>query len=140
MADKITPEKRSLIMIKGVDTEPEKLIRSLLHKMGYRFRLHKKDLPGKPDIVLPKYKSVIFVHGCFWHQHKNCNRARIPEQNRTYWVEKFSRNTKRDDLVCKELVALGWQVLIIWECELKKGALAISGCNLDSYSLLIVFR
>jgi len=123
MVDQITSEKRSWVMsrVKGRNTTPERIVRSLLHKNGYRFRLHKKDLPGNPDIVLAKYKSVIFIHGCFWHQHKGCKKAKIPEQNRSYWTKKFGRNKKRDEKALKKLNENGWKVLIIWECEIKKG-------------------
>nr|DAV96949.1 MAG TPA: DNA G:T-mismatch repair endonuclease [Caudoviricetes sp.] len=123
--DVFTPEKRSLIMarIKGKNTRPEKRVRSLLHAMGYRFRLHRKDLPGTPDIVLPKYGAVVFVHGCFWHQHPGCKRASIPTSNEEFWQKKLAANKRRDALVEKELNDRGWKVIIIWECELK---------NLDS--------
>lgn len=110
--------------IKGKDTKPEKIIRSLLHQMGYRFRLHRPDLPGNPDIVLPKYKKVIFVHGCFWHGHKNCMRAKRPKTNEKFWNEKLSKNIKRDKKYPKELKKLGWRTLVVWQCEIKdKGLL-----------------
>jgi DNA mismatch endonuclease (patch repair protein) len=102
------------------DTKPELVIRSALHKIGYRFRLHKKDLPGKPDIVLPKYKTVIFVHGCFWHQHSGCKKATIPKNNHNFWKEKLSRNIKRDQENQLKLKQLGWKVIIIWECDIKR--------------------
>ena len=119
--DVFTPEKRSLIMarIKGKNTRPEKRVRSLLHAMGYRFRLHRKDLPGTPDIVLPKYGAVVFVHGCFWHQHPGCKRASIPTSNEEFWQKKLAANKRRDARVEKELNDRGWKVIIIWECELK---------------------
>ena len=115
-------EKRSLVMskIRSKDTKPEIILRSSLHQLGYRFRIHKKELPGKPDIVLPKYKIVIFVHGCFWHYHKDCPEGRIPDTNSKFWKEKLLKNIERDKKhqdMCKEL---GWNVLIIWECELEK--------------------
>jgi len=115
------PKSRSYNMsqIKGKDTKPEKTVRSLLHKNGYRFRLHKKDLPGKPDIVLSKYKTVIFVHGCFWHRHKNCANASNPKTNKKFWKEKFSSNVKRDRESQAKLKKLGWKIIVIWECELK---------------------
>lgn len=103
--------------IKNRDTKPEITVRSLLHRMGYRFRLHRKDLPGKPDIVLPKYNTVIFVHGCFWHRHKNCHFAYTPKSNITFWTEKFEKNIRRDAKNKAELENLGWNVRIIWECE-----------------------
>jgi DNA mismatch endonuclease (patch repair protein) len=103
--------------IKSGNTKPEMIVRSLLHKLGYRFRLHRKDLPGKPDIVLPRYKSVIFVHGCFWHRHKGCKNATSPKTKIIFWREKFKANVERDRKVQKELNSMGWSILIIWECE-----------------------
>jgi DNA mismatch endonuclease (patch repair protein) len=119
--DRIDPAKRSWVMaqVKGQDTGPEKTVRSLLHRMGYRFRLQRADLPGKPDIVLSKFKTALFVHGCFWHRHLGCKRASTPTSNTGYWSTKFSRNVERDMKNQKELEALGWRVLIIWECEMK---------------------
>lgn len=119
--DRVTPEKRSLIMaqVKGSDTRPEKIVRSLLHRMGYRFRLHRKDLPGSPDIVLPKFHTAIFVNGCFWHRHPNCKRASTPAANAAYWQKKFDRNVERDKLSKAALECAGWHVLVIWECEIK---------------------
>ena len=108
-----------MAQVKGRDTAPEKATRSLLHHMGYRFRLQRKDLPGKPDIVLPRFKTAIFVHGCFWHRHPNCKRATTPTSNTDYWDKKFARTTARDAKNRKELESLGWRVLIVWECELK---------------------
>lgn len=103
--------------IKSKDTAPEMRVRSALHRAGYRFRLHVKDLPGKPDIVLPKYKTVIFVHGCFWHRHKGCSNATMPSTNQAFWKEKFKRNVERDKREQAELNKLGWKVLVVWECE-----------------------
>lgn len=125
MTDNLTPTQRSQCMsrIKGKDTKPEKTIRSLLHRMGYRFRIHRRDLPGNPDIVLPKYKKVIFVHGCFWHGHEGCNRAKIPGSNKAFWHEKLSKNIERDRQNQKKIKILGWDYLIIWQCEIKKGDL-----------------
>ena len=119
MVDHITKEKRSWNMsrIKSKNTKPEVKVRSLLHKMGYRFRLHYKNLPGKPDIVLPKFKTVIFVHGCFWHRHKGCSRATTPKSNQEYWNKKFSRNIQRFNDVSNQIKSLGWNVITIWECE-----------------------
>lgn len=119
--DKINPEKRSWVMaqVRGFNTKPEKIIRSLLHRLGYRFRIHRKDLPGKPDIVLPKFRTVIFVHGCFWHSHPSCKHARIPETNEDYWLQKLNKNKIRDIQNKILLENNGWHVLIIWECELK---------------------
>ena len=104
--------------IRSGNTKPELLVRSLLHRMGYRFRLHRKDLPGKPDIVLPKYKAVIFVHGCFWHHHKGCKYAYIPKTRQEFWEAKFKSNAERDRKVKKELEEKNWGILVIWECEL----------------------
>jgi DNA mismatch endonuclease (patch repair protein) len=120
--DVFPKEKRSQIManIKGKDTKPEKVVRSLLHKMGYRFRLHRRDLPGNPDIVLPKYKKVIFVHGCFWHGHAGCPRAKRPNTNKAFWNEKLTKNIDRDNRNQQKLKKLGWDYLIIWQCQIKK--------------------
>lgn len=120
--DTVDPKKRSEIMshIRGKNTKPELLIRSLLHRSGFRFRIHRRDLPGCPDIVLPKYKTIIFVHGCFWHQHPGCRKATIPETNRDFWTEKLTKNTTRDFLICNELKKQGWKTIIVWQCELKK--------------------
>jgi len=122
MADIFTSEKRSWIMsrVKGTNTKPEVIIRSIIHRMGFRFRLHRKDLPGKPDIVLSRHKKVIFVHGCFWHGHRNCRRSARPSTNRDFWNNKLSGNVKRDKKKIRELRKLGWKVLVIWECGLKK--------------------
>jgi len=119
--DVFTKEKRSQIMskIKGKDTKPEKVVRSLLHQMGYRFRLHRRDLPGNPDIVLPKYKKAIFVHGCFWHGHDGCPRSKRPNTNKKFWNEKLSKNIKRDKRNQNELRKLGWQPLVVWQCQIK---------------------
>ena len=119
--DKVPPEKRSLIMaqVRGSDTRPEKIVRSVLHRMGYRFRLHRKDLPGSPDIVLPKFHTAIFVNGCFWHRHPGCKRASPPVANAAYWQKKFERNVERDKQSQTALECRGWRVLVIWECELK---------------------
>jgi DNA mismatch endonuclease, patch repair protein len=118
--DKYSPAKRSEIMsnVKSKNTKPEKLVRSLLHKLGYRFRLH-KDLPGHPDIVLSKYKAVIFVHGCFWHQHPGCKKATYPKNNADFWIRKLDTNIERDRRNEMELERLGWKVLVVWECETK---------------------
>ena len=106
--------------IKSKNTNPEKVVRTLLHSQGYRFRLHLKGLPGKPDIVLKKYNTVILVNGCFWHQHKSCKRANIPKSNKEYWIPKIERNKKRDKRNIKEIKSLGWRVMVLWECEIKK--------------------
>jgi len=106
--------------IKSKNTKPEIEVRKLLHSLGYRFRLHRKDLPGTPDIVLPKYKTVIFVHGCFWHRHENCKYASIPKTRTEFWENKFKENIKRDQVNQKNLYKLGWNIVIVWECELKR--------------------
>lgn len=106
--------------IRSANTSPEKEVRSFLYKQGYRFRLHKKDLPGKPDIVLTKYKTVIFVNGCFWHRHKGCKFASTPKSSVAYWCEKFKSTVTRDEKRKTELVVLGWEVLVIWECEINR--------------------
>ena len=105
--------------VSGKNTKPELLVRSLLHNMGYRFRLHRNDLPGKPDITLPKYKKVIFVHGCFWHSHLNCPRSKRPTTKEKFWREKLDKNTKRDKASVNKLQELGWDVLVVWTCEVK---------------------
>jgi len=121
MADHLSPQKRSwnMSLIRSSDTKPEILVRQILHSLGFRFRLHQKTLPGKPDIVLKKYKTVVFVHGCFWHQHKGCKRANIPKSNQSYWSRKLERNKKRDVMHKKDLRKLGWKTITIWECEIK---------------------
>ena len=122
--DIISKEKRSWNMsrIRSKDTKPEMIVRSLLHRMGYRFRLHVKNLPGKPDIVLPKYKTVIFVHGCFWHQHLKCKYAYTPKSKVVFWEKKFADNISRFKIVKKKLEHLNWNVFVIWECEIKSNA------------------
>lgn len=117
--DHLTKEQRSLNMskVKSKHTKPEMKVRKLLHSMGYRFRLHRKDLHGKPDIVLPKYKTVIFVHGCFWHRHSGCKRASTPKTNIEFWERKFLKNIENDKNAYQALSDLGWKVIVIWECE-----------------------
>lgn len=115
-------EKRSAVMskIRGKDTKPEKILRSALFKSGYRFRIHRKDLPGKPDIVLPKYNAIIFVHGCFWHYHADCREGRIPSTNSKFWEEKLQKNIIRDQQHNLKLQEAGWRVMTVWECEIEK--------------------
>src|SRR5947209_4505760 len=122
MADCFDASKRSEIMshIKGADTSVEVFVRRLLHGLGYRFRIHVADLPGKPDIVLRKHRRVIFVHGCFWHGHKGCTRSTIPKTNTEFWTRKIFGNMKRDKHNVSELRNLGWRVLVIWQCQTKK--------------------
>lgn len=118
--DHLSPEERSELMsrINSTETEPEQLTRSLLHRAGYRFRKNVSDLPGTPDVVLPKYDTVIFVHGCYWHRH-DCRKGRsVPSKNREFWLEKFERNVERDAENAEALREQGWQVLTVWECEL----------------------
>ena len=106
--------------IRAKDTKPELLVRSYLHRRGFRFRLHSKDLPGKPDIVLPKYRAVILVHGCFWHRHNNCKFAYNPKSRQKFWQDKFNRNVERDEEVRLALQDAGWRVMVVWECGFKK--------------------
>ena len=106
--------------VKGRDTEPEMTVRHLTHGMGYRYRLHRKDLPGKPDLVFPTRQKVIFVHGCFWHQHHCSRGARTPKAHRDYWIPKLRRNKQRDSEHEARLNELGWDTLVIWECEMKE--------------------
>ena len=118
MADIVDRETRSRMMsgIRGKDTKPEILVRKALHAAGYRFRLHRKDLPGKPDIVLPRYRTVVFVHGCFWHGHK-CKHFKWPKTREDFWREKIMRNMERDREAVAALEKLGWTVKVVWECE-----------------------
>lgn len=124
MADVHTKEVRSFNMsqIKGKNTKPEMLVRKFLFANGLRYRLHKKDLPGKPDLVLPKFRSIVFVHGCFWHGHEGCKYFVIPKTNSEWWLAKIMRNRERDQKAQKELENMGWNVFYIWECELKNNA------------------
>lgn len=123
MADIMTPAQRSHCMaqVRSKGMRPEMVIRSLVHKMGYRFRLHRHDLPGKPDIVLPKHQAVIFVNGCFWHWHPDtkCPIAKLPKSNLSYWRPKLTRTRERDRVQVEALEELGWRVLTIWECSLR---------------------
>lgn len=106
--------------IRGQNTKPEMQVRSLLFKAGYRFRLHRKDLPGTPDIVMPGRKVAIFVHGCFWHRHRDCSLARLPKSNAEFWKTKLSGNERRDQIKYTQLANLGWRVLVIWECIIRR--------------------
>jgi len=120
--DRISAEERSALMsmVRGSHTGPELAVRRMLHALGLRFRLHRRDLPGRPDIVLPGRNAVVFVHGCFWHRHANCTRATTPASNAAYWRKKFLRNVERDAEAQRALRKLGWRVLVVWECELRK--------------------
>lgn len=113
--------------IKGKNTQPELALRRFLHALGYRFRLHRKDLPGKPDIVMPRLRTCIFVHGCFWHRHAGCQYATTPKTRCEFWEGKFARNIERDFENVRALEALGWKVMIVWECEIRQGAEHLAG-------------
>ena len=119
MADFMTPQQRSCAMskVRGQGTGIEKCVRSLLHRMGFRFRLHAADIPGKPDIVLPRHKTVIFVHGCFWHQHPGCSKSKRPVTRAEFWAKKLDDNMRRDESNIGLLESLGWRVIVVWECE-----------------------
>lgn len=120
--DTVSKEKRSEIMraVKSKNSRAEMSVRQMLHRAGYRYRLHVVGLPGKPDLVFPSRKKVVFIHGCFWHLHKNCRAVRIPSSNVEYWELKLKKNAERDKRHRKELIALGWKTFVVWECELKK--------------------
>jgi DNA mismatch endonuclease (patch repair protein) len=121
--DTLTPEQRSVRMgrVRGKDTSPELKVRRLLHRLGYRYRLHARDLPGRPDLIFRKRRKAIFVHGCFWHQHPDpaCGLARQPKSRQEFWLAKFAANVARDGRVVKALSEAGWQVFVVWECELR---------------------
>ncbi|MFZ2451785.1 MAG: DNA mismatch endonuclease Vsr [Methylovulum miyakonense] len=122
MTDRIDPVARSRTMaaIRSKNTKPEKWVRSALHRQGFRFRLHNKALPGSPDLVLRKYHAVIFINGCFWHQHEGCKASHLPKSRTDFWERKFARNVARDQKVLYQLKVLGWRAAIVWECGLKK--------------------
>ncbi len=126
MADVHSKEIRSynMSMIKGKNTKPEMLVRKFLHANGYRYKLHDKSLPGKPDIVVPKYKTVIFVHGCFWHGHKNCKYFVVPKTRTDWWLNKINGNIANDNKASQALKKDGWKIITIWECNLKPAKLA----------------
>jgi DNA mismatch endonuclease (patch repair protein) len=119
--DPLTPAQRSERMsrVRNKDTKPELVIRKLVWSLGYRYRLHSKKLPGRPDLVFPARKKVIFIHGCFWHQHENCRQYRMPRTRLEFWLPKLESNKRRDVKVLGELHTMGWKVLVVWECELK---------------------
>lgn len=121
MSDNLTNAQRHLNMshIRSCNTKPELLFRRALWSLGFRYRVNDKNLPGKPDVVLPKYRTVVFIHGCFWHGHKDCRLASTPKTNTDYWTTKIARNQQRDQEVWRQLEARGWSVIIVWECELK---------------------
>jgi DNA mismatch endonuclease (patch repair protein) len=134
MADVHSKETRSYNMsrIRSKDTKPEMLVRKFLHKNGFRYRLHVKDLPGKPDIVLSKYKTVIFIHGCFWHGHEGCKYYVVPKTRTEWWLNKIGTNIGNDSNAENLLKLAGWKVIKIWECELKKASLEATLANLVS--------
>lgn len=121
MADTLSPSDRSKLMrrVRNKDTGPELAVRRALHAAGFRFRLHRKDLPGSPDIVLPRYNVAVFVHGCFWHGH-NCRRGKLPQDNADFWTNKIDRNRARDATASEALIQAGWVVETIWQCEIKR--------------------
>lgn len=121
MVDHVAKEKRSEIMrsVGTMNTGPEMQVRSAAHRLGLRFRLYRKDLPGTPDLVFPKHRIALFVHGCFWHRHPGCTKATLPKSNVAFWTEKFRRNVARDDENLRELTRQGWQVVVVWQCEAK---------------------
>jgi DNA mismatch endonuclease, patch repair protein len=126
MADRLTPEQRSDLMrrVRGKDTCPEMIVRRLVHGMGYRYRLHRSDLPGRPDLAFGPRRKVIFVHGCFWHRHDDpsCKLARLPESHLEFWLQKFEKNKARDTLNQEKLIAVGWNSLVVWQCKLRNTA------------------
>ena len=126
-SDIYSKKRRSEIMslVRSKNTKPEIQIRSELHRLGYRFRIHRKGLPGYPDIVLSKYRSAIFVHGCFWHQHEGCKKATIPKTNHEFWLKKLQENVIRDRKNVAKLKESGWNVVVVWECEIKKDVEAV---------------
>lgn len=137
MVDVVDGATRSRMMagIRGKNTKPELIVRRYLHACGYRFRLHRRDLPGRPDLVLPKYKLAIFVHGCFWHRHEGCSYATFPKTRRLFWEEKLSGNVRRDQGQLASLNAMGWRVITVWECGLKH-----SLDDIESLQWMIVSR
>lgn len=132
MVDFLTPAQRSERMsrIRGKDSRPELALRRVLHRLGLRYRLHATDLPGKPDLVFPRYKAVVFVHGCFWHRHDGCKIATTPKSNTPFWVEKFEKNKARDSRVAAALRDIGWRVFVVWECDLAPSKVEATGGQL----------
>lgn len=123
MTDIVDRATRSRMMsaISGKNTLPERKVRSALHRQGFRFRLHDASLPGRPDVVLPKWRTVVVINGCFWHQHPGCRFATLPAHNRTFWRNKFRSNVERDRRAIAALRALGWRVFVVWECQIRRG-------------------
>jgi DNA mismatch endonuclease (patch repair protein) len=136
MVDIVSETVRSRMMasIRGQNTKPEMIVRKFLHGNGFRYRLHVRSLPGHPDLVLPKYRVVIFVHGCFWHQHAGCRYATVPDQNREKWLHKFAQNVERDRRNLSQILESGWRVIVIWECGIRT---AKARAQLDSLPELI---
>lgn len=133
MVDSLTKEERSkrMSLIRSSDTSPEIAIRKALHGRGLRFRLGNKDLPGKPDLVFPRYRVALFVHGCFWHRHANCKVANMPKSNTAFWQEKFDKNVARDAKAKASLEELGWRVMVVWECELGPKSLGATAGRIE---------
>lgn len=131
MTDTLTPSERSkrMSLVRAKNTRPEIALRSGLHSLGLRYRLHWKKLPGSPDLVFRRYKAVVFVHGCFWHRHPGCHLTRTPKSNQAFWNEKFEKNVARDASIARSLKHLGWSVFIVWECELASTTKAIATCE-----------
>ncbi len=134
MADVFTKERRSEIMssIGAKDTKPELVVRKYLFSKGYRFRIHQKNLPGKPDIVLKRFNTIIMINGCFWHGHENCKEYKIPKTNSDFWKMKIEKNVHRDNRNHDKLVGLGWNVIVIWECQLENGNLEKTLCEIEN--------
>lgn len=122
MTDRVAAGKRSMMMagIRAKDTKPEMVVRRFLHGAGFRYGLHRRDLPGRPDLTFPKLQAVVFVHGCFWHAHQGCKYAATPKSRREFWVEKFQSNSRRDAEAVRLLISDGWRVAVVWECLLKQ--------------------
>lgn len=124
---------RNMAAIKGRDTKPEMVLRRALHARGLRFRLHRKDLPGRPDLVFPARRAVVFVHGCFWHRHGGCRYATTPATRVEFWLEKFAANVARDQRACRQLLALGWRVGVVWECQTRPGSVLATVDALEAW-------
>lgn len=135
MADVVDSTTRSRMMsgIRGANTKPELVLRRALHRGGFRFRLHVRDLPGRPDIVLPRHHAAIFVHGCFWHRHRGCHWCSTPRSNEAFWQEKFAGNVERDRATREKLAALGWRTAVVWECSLRAPYAETAVANLASW-------
>jgi DNA mismatch endonuclease, patch repair protein len=131
MSDRLTQRQRSILMsgVRTKHTEPELRVRSVAQKAGYSFTLHREDLPGKPDIVFPRFKSVVFVHGCFWHRHKRCPKSALPATRQEFWTAKLSRNVVRDTENKRKLRRFGWRVLVVWECQTRDGDVVAQRLN-----------